>query len=696
MPSNFPEPMHQLVTTVAAPTSALGDPDGQIRPAGVQGLYVADARVLRAAQLTVDGREPASLGWAHTAPGATAYYGVALGLGDVSPDPTVRIERLRVARVDGVEETIRISSTAQEPVHATVTVTLTPDVTPLETVRRGRTAPPLVTTTDGSGFAWERDGVHATVAAPGARLDGTAASWEVSIGHGEVVTMSWSLRVRDQIRLLVAAEGPAGWSMPTVTSPDPRLQRLIRQSLEDLSALRLSDTATPDGAFIAAGVPWFLTLFGRDSLWAARMMLPLGPELAETTLRTLARRQGTRVDIDECEEPGKIMHELRRADIWEPRTKVAESGPMVYFGSVDATLLWINLLADAWRWGMPEETVASFIPYMQRALNWLAHYGDPTGSGFISYLDKTGRGLANQGWKDSGTSVRFRDGAMATPPIALCEVQAYAHRAALDGAELLDAFRDGRDADRWRSYASGLADRFRDRFWVDGPLGAHPALALDRDGRPVDSLTSNIGHLLGTGLLNKAEEHQVARMLGTPALAGGHGLRTMSTIDAAYDPMSYHCGGIWPHDTAIALLGLASLPDDADAKASAIQLANGLLTAAEAFDFRLPEFYCGDGRDEISRPLAHPSACRPQAWAATAAIALLQAALGLTVSAPGKLHAAPLGLGPIEVRGLRFAGAPLDVSVALDGAVQVTSIASAPVPRQSTRAESIESIETGA
>jgi glycogen debranching enzyme len=213
---------------------------------------------------------------------------------------------------------------------------------------------------------------------------------------------------------------------------------------------------------------------------------------------------------------------------------------------------------------------------------------------------------------------------MATPPIALCEVQGYAHRAALDAADLLDAF-GLPDADRWRAYAGRLAARFRARFWVDSPLGPHPALALDADGRPVDSLTSNIGHLLGTGMLSGAEESAVARLLGSPALAGGYGLRTMSTLDAAYDPMSYHCGAIWPHDTAIALLGLAAMPGDPDARTAAASLIDGLLIAGEAFDYRLPELYAGDDRADRPRPLPHPAACRPQAWSAAAAIAVWEA-----------------------------------------------------------------------
>jgi glycogen debranching enzyme len=347
--------------------------------------------------------------------------------------------------------------------------------------------------------------------------------------------------------------------------------------------------------------------------------------------------------------------------------------PPAYYGSVDATPLWISLLADAWRWGLPEAVVGELLPNLRAALGWLEHYGDPDQDGFIEYIDVAGTGLANQGWKDSFNAVRFRDGTLGRPPIALCEVQAYAHRAALDAAALLDAFGSpAGEGHRWRAYAQALADRFRARFWVDGPLGPYPAMAIDGDGRPVDALTSNIGHLLGTGLLNPAEEEQVARLLASPPLAGGYGLRTMSTLDKGFSALSYHCGSIWPHDTAIALLGLTAVGADS----AADLLVNGLLGAAEAFDYELPELYGGDARADVDRPIPYPAACRPQAWAAAAAIAVLQAALGLSVDLPGgEVRVHPLaGLGALDVSGLRVADRSVDIAVDRAGAVRVSGL----------------------
>jgi glycogen debranching enzyme len=700
-----PAPIHPLVASVSAPACALGDPDGQIRPVGVQGLYVGDTRALRQATVTVAGAEIDALGWRHTAPGVTTFFGTLRHVGDPIPDPTVRLDRTRSVRPDGMDETIRVRSTATAPVRLTVAVRLDCDLTPMEWARAGRTRPttaarPTNHASRGGPLAWADGGVTVTVNAEGAVLDPDTATmrWQVELRTDEETTLRWSARMRDRAPLLLAARTPLEWARPDIDAADHRIGRLVGQSLDDLASLRLTELSSPDDVFIAAGVPWFLTLFGRDSIWAARMMLPVGTDVAEGTLRTLARRQGTLVDDASGEAPGKIMHELRRHDtrIGLPTApSVQPNAPSVYYGTIDATLLWISLLADAWRWGLADDVVVSLLPHVRRALTWLGRYADPNGDGFIEYLDVTGRGLANQGWKDSGTAVRFHDGSMATPPIALCEVQAYAHRAALDAATLLETFgnngfrdrdddvvgrrrEDARfdDPDHWRAYAAGLSEAFRQRFWVSGPLGDYPAQGLDGDGRPIDALTSNIGHLLGTGLLSAAEEATVARRLAAPELSGGYGLRTMSTLDGAYDPLTYHCGSIWPHDTAIALLGLASMAPDPDARAAGAILADGLLTAAEAFDYRLPELFSGDARDEVGRPLPHPAACRPQAWSAAAGIALLQALLGLQVDVPaGQLSVMPMVATPLRVHGLRVGGQLVTVAMDADGRVDITGTA---------------------
>ncbi|MGP3965139.1 amylo-alpha-1,6-glucosidase [Nonomuraea sp. 3N208] len=692
--------LHDLVSTVMAPASALSGPDGQIRPAGVQGLFRADRRVLSLARLLVDGREPEAVGHAPAGAGRTRFVALARWLGDRTADPTVRLDRVRELGPYGMDEHIEITSTASGPVTATVTVELACDFAAIEDVKSGRASaspatshPPAVTgspsvagppaatpspsvaTLAGEGrLSWRSETTHVTVTGRGARAQAGAhahLTWEVTLPPGGRTTLSWGLAVHDPAAVVVPATGPPEWSVPRVTADDRRIARLLDQALADLRSLRLAEPGAPGDTFIGAGVPWFLTLFGRDSIWAARMLLPLGTGLAASTLRVLARRQGERLDPHTGEAPGKIMHELRRNAF--PLGEEDRRLPAAYYGTIDATPLWISLLHDAWRWGMPQAEVEALLPGLQAALGWLADHADPDRDGFIEYVDASGRGLANQGWKDSGDAVRFHDGGQAEPPIALAEVQGYAHRAALDGAALLDAF-GMPGAARWREYAEALAERFRAAFWVDGAHGRFPALALDRDKRPVDALTSNVGHLLGTGLLSRKESAEVAALLTAPSMAEGFGLRTMSSGDRGFSPLSYHCGSIWPHDTAIVLAGLAREGFDAEAAA----LAEGLLDAAESFGYRLPELYAGDARERVGRPVAYPAACRPQAWSAAAALTIAHAALGLHPDVPeGRALLRPLSgavLGALTVGGLRVAGHDVEVSIGHDGTASVTGL----------------------
>ena len=451
-----------------------------------------------------------------------------------------------------------------------------------------------------------------------------------------------------------------------LVSDDRRLPRLLARALDDLAGLRMSASFAPDDTFIAAGAPWFFTLFGRDSLWAARMLLPLGTDLAAGTLRVLAARQGTVVDEETAEQPGKILHEIR--------SKPLDLGdslrilPPVYYGTVDATPLWVCLLHDAWRWGLAADEVEALLPAMERALAWMVDAGDADGDGFLEYAAVGGRGLANQGWKDSGDSVQWRDGTLATGPIALCEVQGYAHEAALAGAALLEAFgRPG--AERWRAWAADLAERFRASFWVEDAQGRYPAIALDADKRPVDTLTSNIGHLLGCGLLNPDEERLVADRLAAPDMNSGYGLRTMSSTSGGYWPLRYHGGSAWAHDTAIAISGLSRSGNSA----VAAQLAEGLLAAGEATGYRLPELYSGAARGTVPTVVPYPAACRPQAWSAAAAVSVLAASLGLAPDVPnGVLRLdppSPSQFGAVSAAGLTLAGRPLAVRIDANGAV---------------------------
>ena len=337
---------------------------------------------------------------------------------------------------------------------------------------------------------------------------------------------------------------------PKVSALDERLRRWLELSLADANELQVALPDGPTEVFLAAGAPWYLTLFGRDSIWAARMLLPIGTELALGTLRALARRQGRSFDTLTGEQPGKILHEVRRQDQLRPDLGKSAHPPTCLLRDYRRHSALGVPSPRRLEVGPAEADVATLLGPLGSCLDWLAG-SVLDGDGFVRYIDESGRGLANQGWKDSSGAIQSRDGRLARPPIALCEVQAYAYEAATAGADLLEAF--GLDGpERWRQLAAELADRFRSHFWVADEEGPYPAVALQDDGAPVDSLSSNIGHLLGTGLLSPEESALVARRLGGPDLNSGFGLRTLAVL-LGYNPFSYHRGSVWPHDTAIAI-----------------------------------------------------------------------------------------------------------------------------------------------
>ncbi len=662
--------LHDRLVVVAAPTQAWSGPDGQIRrDAGIDGVFHADVRVLAQAVVTVAGSEPEVIASGASGPGGVRVSALVPGRGDDGADPTVRIDRSRALAPGTVEETFTLTSGSSHEVSTTVELRVAGDLALMDDARAGRTGLPLLAPSlEGGVLHWRGDDVTAELSAPGADValddEGAVLTWRVTAGADRPAVVGYRLVARDSAGAVVAAPGSV-WTDPVVTGGDDRLRALLTQSLQDLAGLTMAAVDTPEEPFLAAGSPWFFTLFGRDSIWAARMMLPLGTDLARGTLRTLAARQGVRDDVDTAEQPGKILHEVRRG------TLALGDGtqlPPVYYGTIDATPLWVCLLHDAWRWGMPAADVEALLPHLERALAWMGSSGDADGDGFLEYIDASGRGLANQGWKDSGDSIRWRDGSLAEGTIALCEVQGYAHEAAVSGAALLEAFgRPG--ASHWRDWASAMRERFRAAFWVADDDGRYPAIALDGEKRPVDSLTSNIGHLLGTGLLDADEERVVADRLLSPRLSSGFGLHTLAHGSAGFWPLRYHGGAVWPHDTAIAVTGLvrAGLTEHARA------LAEQLLVAAPGFGYRLPELFAGDRRDEAAVPAPYPAACRPQAWTATSAVALLAAALGIVPDVPGgSVRLRPWGAVDLRVDGLRLGADELTVAVT-DGVASITT-----------------------
>jgi glycogen debranching enzyme len=665
--------LHELVTGVCAPAAVLSAPDGQLRPAGAQGWLVADVRHVAELTVLVDGAPPLPVGHWQTSASSLHFVGALPSLGDPTGDQTVRLERRRTVTPTHLHETIELVSDARTEVTATLSVRVATDLAPILAVRHAkptRLAPPEVDET--AAYARPTGPAHETVAvwtagscATTASIDRPADRVEAADEH---LSLEWDLRVaarsRAGVTLTLAATGDTEDAVVTapasrdlgplrVTSRDPELDRLAATGLDDLRALLLADPAEPADRFAGAGAPWYFTLFGRDSLWTARFALPLGTGLALGTLRTLARRQGRRHDPETAEEPGKILHEIRQLATGLER----QAGlPPCYYGTIDATPLWISLLHDAWRWGLPDGDVEALLAPLRRALDWILAHGD----GFLAYHDESGHGLANQGWKDSPDSIQDSAGNLATPPIVLSEAQAYAHRAALDAAALLTAFNQP-GAEAARTFAGGLRERFRKAFWVNG----FPAIALDGEGRPVDTLSSNLGHLLGTGLLSAAEESTVADLI--PLLDSGFGLRTMDPRHPFANPVGYHTGSVWPHDTAIAVDGLAR----AGHLAPAAGLARGLVRAGTRFGHRLPELY-GGWPAEDGPPLPYPAACRPQAWSAASVFVLLRVALGLDADVPGgRLTVAPASefaeWFPLRVEGLSVAGHDLSVEVDRDG-----------------------------
>ncbi|WP_231727807.1 MULTISPECIES: amylo-alpha-1,6-glucosidase [unclassified Rathayibacter] len=649
--------LHDAVVLLRAPSQLWCDDAGDLGGPPVHGLYHGDVRVLSGARLVVGGRAPEPIATGRDGASSARFTGLLRHLDDASADPRIRVIRSRTIAAGSLHETVRLESALPEPVATRVELALEADFSLVHVVKAGLRDDVTIETARGDGsLEWRHGTTRAVVRAEGATIEGGAEAvlaWDVVVPARGAVEVSWSVEMDDSAAVVAAAPGDAEWTGASVESGDSRLASWCRAALDDLDALRMVTVARPDETFLAAGAPWFFTLFGRDSIWAARMLLPLGTELAGSTLRVLAGLQGTRDDPETAEQPGKIMHELRATTLDIPGEGV--SLPPLYYGTVDATALWVCLLHDSWRWGLADDEVEALLPALEEALRWLRDDGDSDGDGLLEYVDTTGHGLANQGWKDSGDSIQWRDGTLAEGPIALCEVQAYAYEAAVGGAALLERF--GRDGAPWREYAAALKQRFAESFWIPTPDGGFPAIALDARKRPVDTVTSNIGHLLGTGILSTEHATRVAELLVSPELDSGYGLRTLSTDSAGYWPLSYHGGSVWAHDTAIAVTGLTREGFGAEATT----LSRGLLAAAEGFGYRMPELHSGDPLG--AAPVPYPSSCRPQAWSAAAAIAVLTAALGLR---PGddSLGVTPLSpalAGPLRVHGIRYRGVDVPI-----------------------------------
>ncbi|MGE7615802.1 glycogen debranching N-terminal domain-containing protein [Paenibacillus sp. NPDC101420] len=414
----------------------------------------------------------------------------------------------------------------------------------------------------------------------------------------------------------------ASWnaSSTSISSDMPLFNKLYHRGVQDLRVL-LTDLGY--GQFPVAGLPWYSVPFGRDSLIAALQMLSLNPQIAKGTLLTMAAYQGQKEDEWRDEQPGKVMHEIRYGEL--AATNQVPFTP--YYGTIDATPLFLLLTAEYYHWTGDLDFVSSLMPHLNAALNWIKEYGDYDKDSFVEYYQKSSKGIANQGWKDSADSVIHSNGDYAEAPIALVEVQGYVYQALTRLAPIFKILGHEEQAEVMEKDAAQLRTRFEEDFWMDDEQ--FYAIALDKDKKRVDSVTSNAGHILMSGIASPERAKAVAERLVAPDLFGGYGIRTMSTAATGYNPMSYHDGSVWPHDNSLCLLGLSQ----SGFTEEAITVMQGLLNAADQFEYyRLPELYCGYS-DQLGAPVPYPVACSPQAWAAGTPLTFVQALLGLQPNA---------------------------------------------------------------
>jgi glycogen debranching enzyme len=454
-----------------------------------------------------------------------------------------------------------------------------------------------------------------------------------------------------------------------VITDNELFNELLDRSLRDLRALY---THTDDGAVLAAGIPWYVTVFGRDALIASHQLLMVNTRPARDALELLAAKQGTVVDDWRDEEPGKILHEIRQGEL--ARAGIIPHTP--YYGSVDATPWFVILYAQHFRWTGDLAFAEKLLPAAEAAVEWIDRYGDLDGDGFVEYRSRSPRGMRNQGWKDSHDSVVHADGRLAEPPIALAEVQAYAYLAKVRMADVYRALGRPEDARRLEDSAQQLKRRFNDAFWMEDEKFF--AEALDGDKRQVRSITSNPGHALYCGIVDEEKAQPLAKRLLSPDMFSGWGIRTMSKAAAAYNPMSYHNGSVWPHDNALIAAGLKRYKF----ARSTNRVATALFDAAVQADYlRLPELFCGFTRRTPNRPVSYPIACSPQAWAAGSPYLMLQAMLGISARAHENLLTVnlphlPTWLNTVEVRNLAVGESRISLVFRREGEITSFSLLS--------------------
>ncbi|MCU0272994.1 MAG: hypothetical protein MUE34_07175 [Acidimicrobiales bacterium] len=664
-PVPFGGPAHSSLVLHGS-TFCLSGVAGDVRQGTPHGFFVADRRMLSRLELRVDGDllDPLAV---HDGRGSALFVGRPQ-----QPDPArlVVVRRRTVGPTSLVEE-VDVQSHAAHPTTARIELLVAADFLDLFAVKERRGGMHGTFTVECGvlqlAFEWRGAGRSRTTVVEVQGLGPAVVTtdgftWERALEPGSqahlVTRVTTSLdRARRSARpeeAPVAAGRPPRLSEAvSVRAGDLTLERVVATALEDLETLRIRDPHGGDEV-VGAGAPWFMTLFGRDALWTSIMMLPYAPGLSLATARALARLQGRQDDPGTEEAPGRILHELRFGTAGS--TRLAEAEP--YFGTVDATPLFVVLVGELARWGALEgEALRSLLPNVDAAMAWVNATCTRDPGGYLTYRRSSPQGLENQGWKDSWDGIRYGDGRVAVAPLALAEVQAYVYAALRARARIAGAL--GTEGGPWEAEAEQLRERFDRDYWM--PEHGVYAVALDADGRQVDSVASNSGHALWSGIVLPQRSDQVAARMLEPDLWSGWGIRTLSTRNPGFDPLSYHCGSVWPHDTAIAVMGMCR----AGHLEAAGRVARGLATAAEEFRHHLPELLAGLSRAECPVPVRYPTSCMPQAWAAAGVLAVLSSLLGLSADASSRTVTVRAGLAGwpdrLHVDGIEVAGERLQV-----------------------------------
>ncbi|BCW05909.1 glycogen debranching N-terminal domain-containing protein [Arthrobacter sp. NtRootA1] len=655
------------VTLVEGSSFCISTANGDIHPDYPHGVFFEDTRILSRWNLTVNSQPLEPLAANTTEPYRALFVGRVVRSDGYSDSPLI-VERLREVGV-GILEQITVRNYGNISVDCVVSLWVEADFADLFEVKEAKTqrrwsesreADPESLTIQA---LWQDVRKGVVVSAIGADVAPEGLSYHSVVPpHGEWSTTVSVVPTSDGTGPMAPFVRPHEGEMspqdvrrhewvskiPVLHMGNSSIERTLRRSYDDLGALRIEDPDHPDRNVVAAGAPWFMALFGRDALLASLMALPVDPSLALGTIQTLADRQGRVVDPISEEEPGKILHEVRL----DVSSGLALGGKSAYYGSVDATPLFVTVLGEVGRWGFAAETISALLPHADRALDWIRDYGDKDGDGFVEYSRLNDRGLINQGWKDSWDGINFADGSLAEPPIALCEVQAYVYSAYLSRSMIAYDAGDMALAEEYRERAARLKRQFNEQFWL--PDRGYYAIALDGRKRPVDACASNMGQCLWFGIVDKDKAPLVAERLMSPEMFSGWGVRTLATDMGAYNPASYHNGSVWPHDNAIIAAGLLRYGFVEQAQ----RISTALLEAAQYSEGRLPELFCGFSREVLDEPVPYPTACSPQAWAATTPILLVKSLMGYYADvARGSLWMDPVL--PESYGGLHITNAPM-------------------------------------